>query len=136
MVKNILFLAFFIVTFTVSLHAQSESKIDMIQKVEQEQQKDANISKLENYDVDAGMQSIAKNIENVKKMREEVLDRLGKNKDCYIVANEIMILENKIKSKNRFRGNADVDKNIEEMKEIIEDVKKECPEYLKFKGDK
>ena len=136
MVRKSMLILLFIYSSLNFVYAEGESKIDMIRNVEQEQEKDKNISKLENYDVDLGTQSIDKNIENVKKMKEEVLDRLGKNKNCYLVANKISILEKRIKSKSRFKGSIEEDKNIKEMEEIIEDVKKICPNYLKFKGDK
>jgi len=137
MIKRALLMSFVVLSNSClyAEHNETLSKIEQVQLVENENQKLKALEKLMNYDVTASIVEIDEDIKLVKLLREDVLDKLGLNKECHIVATQIEQLKKKIQEYERFKGKEKADEEIEKSKKIIEKVKKECPRYLNLKGE-
>jgi hypothetical protein len=113
----------------------SLSKVERLELLKKEEKKRKEEEKLMSYDTIAVEMSIEDDIKTVKELRKEVLDMLGPNKDCYVVADRIRQLEEKIQKYEPYKDKAKSKKEIDKSIKIINKAKLECPNYLNFKGD-
>ena len=138
MIKRALLISFVVMSnsYLYAEHNESLSKVEQVKLVKNENQKLKTLEKLMSYDVTASIIEIDEDIKTVKFLREDVLDKLGSNKECYVVATQIEQLEKKIQEYERFKGKERADSEIKKAKKMIKKVKKECPRYLSLKGEK
>jgi hypothetical protein len=128
-----------IIYLTLSLYAGegSLSKVDEIKQIQKEEKQAKAIKKLLEYDTVEVEVSIESDIQAVESYKEEILDKLGPNKECYIVAEQIRQNKLKIEKYEKYEKSELSKFEIEKAQISIEKAKKNCPNYLKFKkGDK
>lgn len=138
-----------VVFLIINLHAESTSnikkytdsnstsKVEEIKKIQEDDKKAEEMQSLLEYDPIATQMSIEKDEKAVKKYKVDTLDKLGSDKPCYIVASRIKQSEAKIEKYKKYNTNSKIAKDeIEKAKKNIEQAKKDCPNYLQFKGDK
>lgn len=120
----------------VPLYSDSNvTKVEEVKKIELASQKAKEMKKMLEYDTVATEMSIDQDIEAVEIYKEETLDKLGSNKECYIVFSRIKQYEKKIKQYLKYKTKTAL-YEIEKAEKNIEKAKKSCPNYLDFKGDK
>lgn len=137
MIKNVfltstILLSFLFLTCTANIAFSSSTKVELIEKTIEEETKDSQLETLLTFDEVESQLEISNIIENVKDLRSEVLDKLGANKDCYIVAGQVRQLQTLIKRYEKHSGESIADKEITKSKKFIEQVKKKCPTYKDF----
>lgn len=135
MKKNVV--ASVILFLTINIYADNNAtKVEEVKKIQKDEVKAKEIKKLLEYDPIAVQMGIEKDIEAVKVYKDETLDMLGSNKDCYIVASRIRLNEDKIEKYKKYKERETSKYEIEKARKNIEIAKEECPNYLEFQGDK